>query len=91
MLLEPDHFTAYPVSAKCLEFAQALAAEIPGMQTYVGSFETLAASTQSSFIYKEHPLNRHYRGTEDARDWMFEVTGYYRSFFAFWKRCKKEL
>lgn len=28
-------------------------------------------------FYKEHPLNKHYRGNEESRDWMFDVTGYY--------------
>ncbi len=40
-------------------------------------------------VYKEHPLNRHYQGTEDARDWIFDVHGYFPSFFAYWKKCKK--
>jgi deoxyribodipyrimidine photo-lyase len=35
-------------------------------------------------------LNK-YQGEEDQRDWMFEVKGYYSSFFSFWKKCKKEL
>lgn len=91
LLLEPALFERYPVSEKCMKFVRALAAEIPGLQTYCGSFNSLAESTQSTFIYKEHPLNSHYHGTQDNRDWMFEVTGYYRSFFAFWKQCKKRL
>ncbi|WP_344785850.1 hypothetical protein [Postechiella marina] len=36
-------------------------------------------------------LNNHYKGTETPRDWMFNVKGYYPSFFSFWKKCKKEL
>jgi len=41
--------------------------------------------------YKEHPLNLDYQGTEIPRDWMFSVKGYYPSFFAYWKKCKKEI
>ncbi|TNF24816.1 MAG: deoxyribodipyrimidine photolyase, partial [Bacteroidetes bacterium] len=46
---------------------------------------------ESLVYYKEHPLNKNYVGTEEPRDWMFSVTGYYRSFFAFWKKCQKEM
>ena len=45
---------------------------------------------EAEIIYKEHPLNN-YQGTEEPRDWMFGVTGYYPSFFGFWKKCQKEL
>ena len=45
----------------------------------------------SDIYYKEHPLNKNYRGVEESRDWMFTVKGYFPSFFAFWKKCEKEL
>ena len=41
--------------------------------------------------YKAHPLNNHYQGEEEKREWMFSVQGYFPSFFRFWKECKKEL
>ena len=90
LLLEPSHFEQYPVSAKSLDFVFDLANNIPAMQVYVGEFDDLVQEYDSNQIfYKEHPTNKHYRGIEESRDWMFEVTGYYSSFFAFWKRCKK--
>ena len=40
---------------------------------------------------KEHPLNSHYTGIKVSRDFIFDVKGYYPSFFSYWKKCKKEL
>jgi deoxyribodipyrimidine photo-lyase len=92
LLLEPSIFEKYPISEKVLHFILELARNIEGLQLYVGEFEQLKKETgMQEIIFKEHPLNDNYQGTEDARDWMFTVTGYYRSFFSFWKACKKEL
>jgi len=65
---------------------------IPNIQVYVGEFNELITNYNLENIhYKEHPLNEHYKGAEESRDWMFDVQGYYPSFFAFWKKCKKQL
>ena len=62
---------------------------IPDLQVYVGQFQDLKNDYMLTDIhFKEHPLNN-YQGKETSRDWMFEVTGYYPSFFAFWKKCMK--
>ena len=92
LLLEPSVFEAYPISQKSLNLALKLAEEnISNIQVYVGEFEELKKEYHlKDFLYKEHPLNQ-YSGTEEPRDWMFSVTGYFRSFFAFWKKCQKEL
>ncbi len=92
LLLEPSHFRTYPISQKTIDFIWALSENIEGIQYYVGEFEELMRSHSFGVIYyKEHPLNKHYKGIEEPRDWMFTVTGHYPSFFAFWKKCKKEL
>lgn len=92
LLLEPSHFRAYPVSRLSIDFILGLSRNIQDIEVFVGEFDELASAfPETEFIYKEHPLNLHYRGTEDPRDWMFSVKGYYSSFFSFWKRCKKEL
>jgi deoxyribodipyrimidine photo-lyase len=92
LLLEPSHFEEYPISPKTLNFIRSLAREnIDQIQVFVGEFHELASMFDSNEIYfKEHPLNAHYNGVEEPRDWMFEVDGYYPSFFAFWKKCKKQ-
>ena len=92
LLLEPALFNAYPVAPKNIDFMLKLADNIPGLQLFCGEYEQLHRLTSpGAIIYKEHPLNRHYQGQQDPRDWMFQVQGYFPSFFAFWKRCKKEL
>ena len=92
LLIEPSVFENYPISKKSIEFMLNLSKNIDNIQLFVGSFEKLKELTKASPIYfKEHPLNTHYKGIEDQRDWMFTVKGYYPSFFKFWNKCKKEL
>ena len=93
LLLEPSHFENYPVSQKVLDFILALSKNIKGIKLYVGEFEELLLkSTQpsSSFIFKEHPLSKHYKGICDERDWISKnTTGNFNSFFSFWKKVEK--
>ncbi|UII75656.1 deoxyribodipyrimidine photolyase [Flagellimonas sp. HMM57] len=92
LLLEPSHFEQYPVSKNSIDFVLGLSENIENIQVYVGEFQSLIASHNLKDIYfKEHPLNGHYKGIEEPRDWMFDVKGYYSSFFGFWKKCKKQL
>ena len=32
-----------------------------------------------------------YEGTEEDRDWIFPVKGYFTSFFKYWNKCKKHI
>ena len=93
LLLEPDFFSTYPVSKKCLDFMMALSKNIPDIQIYVGSFKLFSNQYKAENIYyKEHPLNIGYTGKKDSRDWIaYNVTGYYPSFFNYWKKTKKYL
>ena len=92
LLLEPSIFEKYPVSEKSIQFMFDLSKNIEGIQTFVGSFDELVTQHETTeIIYKEHPLNSHYRGLEESRDWMFPVKGYFASFFGFWKKCEKSL
>ncbi|ADV50757.1 DNA photolyase FAD-binding protein [Cellulophaga algicola DSM 14237] len=92
LLLEPSLFKKFPVSSKSIEFLLELAKNIKGIQVFVGEFDELSSLYNLNHcLYKEHPTNNHYSGIEDSRDWMFAVEGYYPSFFAFWKKCKKEI
>jgi len=92
LLLEPAFFEQFPVSEKCIHFVLALAENIPDMQVVVASFDSLFETVPAdSIIYKEHPTNEHYSGQQEPREWMCDVIGYYPSFFAFWKKCRKAL
>lgn len=93
LLLEPTVFGRYPISENCIRFLMTLCRNIPDIQIMTGSFEELKKMAgHSPIIFKEHPLNRHYSGKEESRDWICEeVTGYFPSFFAYWKVVEKHL
>jgi deoxyribodipyrimidine photo-lyase len=93
LLLEPHFYKKYPVSDRTLDFVLALSKNISNVQVFIGSFEELKFMAKNSEIhYKEHPTNIHYKGIVHHRDWMFpSITGYYNSFFSFWKKCEKSL
>lgn len=92
LLLEPSVFNKYPVAQKNIQFALDLAENINGIEVFVGEFDELENEIgKDNNIYKEHPLNKNYRGTEEPRDWISSVTGYHSSFFSYWKKAKKEI
>ena len=93
LLIEPDFFEAYPISERCLNFMLALSKNIAGIQIYIGSFQSFVDNFKAETIYfKEHPLNSGYFGNEEERDWITkEVSGYYPSFFSYWKKVEKIL
>ena len=93
LLLEPEFFQNYPVSKKCMDFMLDLSKNIQGIQIYVGSFQSFSAEyKETSIYYKEHPLNIGYFGIQEERDWISnDVSGYYPSFFSYWKKVKKHL
>ncbi len=93
LLIEPNFFEAFPVSKNCLNFMVALSKNIAGIQIYIGSFQSFVDNFKAATIYyKEHPLNVGYFGNEEARDWITEeVSGYYPSFFSYWKKVEKIL
>ncbi len=93
LLLEPEHFKQFPMSEKSIGFILALARNIPDIQVFTASFEELQRISGGLAVhYKEHPLNRHYRGLEEARDWIApQVSGFFPSFFAYWKKVSRQL
>ncbi|MDI1235743.1 MAG: FAD-binding domain-containing protein [bacterium] len=98
LLLEPSHFKKYPVSKKVLAFIIDLAKNIEGIKLFCGEINEIIDSNAqsniaiSNIISKEHPSSNHYPGIKESRDWMFpEITGNYPSFFAYWKKCAKQL
>lgn len=91
-LMEPSFFRENPISQKSLDFALALLNNIPDIQVFVGEFSALIEHIHpENIIFKEHPDTSHFQGKEEAREWLSGVTGYFPSFFAFWKKCQKEI
>ena len=99
LLLEPSHFEKFPVSKKVLQFIIDLSQNIEGIKVVtceiadiVSIYKNVSLEAKDCIISKEHPAFRYYPGIKDSREWMFsEVTGYYNSFFSFWKKCEKYL
>lgn len=93
LLLEPSHFEKFPVSDKVMAFLLGLAKNIQGLQIFTGEVTEIPSITGFKEIYSiEHQLSSHYPGAKDSYWWMFpEVTGYYQSFFPFWKKCERFL
>ncbi len=93
LVLEPSHFSHYPVSGKVMEWILTLAKEISGIQIYCGEIHDLPyVKSFPHIISKEHPTTRHYPGIKDPLTWMFpEVPDPTGSFTGFWKRCEKIL
>ena len=99
LLLEPSHFEKFPVSKKVLQFIIDLSQNIKGIKVVtceiadiVSIYKNVSLEAKDCIISKEHPAFRYYPGIKDSREWMFsEVTGYYNSFFSFWKKCEKYL
>ncbi len=93
LLLSPSFFEKYPVGSKTIDFILQLAKNISDIQIFVGEFEELLSGVdETKTNYKQHPTNIGYYGIEQPRDWICkEVTGYFPSFFAYWKKCKPYL
>ena len=99
LLLEPSHFQKYPVSEKVIKLIIDLSKNIDGIILYTGEISDIISTYRNAsfvdkdfIISKEHPAFTYYPGIKDQRDWMFpEVTGYFNSFFSFWKKCEKFL
>ena len=93
LFLESEIFNQYPVSDRCIDFVMTLSLNIPNIQVFTGSFQELHALCGKSPIhFKEHPLNKHYRGIQEPRDWIApRVDGYFPSFFGYWKQVEKNL
>jgi deoxyribodipyrimidine photo-lyase len=98
LLLEPSHFQKFPVSEKVLAFIIDLAKNITDCQLMIGEVSELkdyynnSVLGEQGLISKEHPAFDYYPGIKDRRDWIYpEVTGYFNSFFSYWKKCEKFL
>ncbi|XDD45857.1 FAD-binding domain-containing protein [Leptospira sp. WS39.C2] len=92
-MMRPNFFEKFPSSPNTLDFTLSLAKNIPNIQFFFGEWEHLLQQLKEyrpQIFWKEHPSNKEYIGKEEDRDWIFpEITGYFPSFFAYWKKCEK--
>ena len=91
LLLEPSFFNKYPVCDRTIEFVINLSKNIEGIQIFIGEFDELLPHINPAEVnFKEHPTNKHYKGIEHAREWMFGNSfGYVPSFFKYWQLSQK--
>jgi len=93
LLLEPSLYDRFPVSKKVIDFIVAMATNnIPDINILVANFnDAFHTIPKNNIYYKEHPLNTHYTGMEESRDWLCSsVSGYFPSFFNFWKKIQNK-
>ena len=93
LLLEPSHFSRFPVSSKVLDFILGLSENIEGLQVFTGNIGELPDLEKfPQIISMDHPLTTHYPGVKDDYPWMFPaVNKFYKGFFPFWKNCERFL
>jgi len=91
LLLDPQVFERVPVSDRVMRFILDLSQNIPGMQVFTGTFQSMKEEYGPDLIhFKEHPLNIGFSGIEEPRKWIStDVTGYFPSFFAYWKQVSR--
>ncbi len=91
LLLEPAHFEKHPVSEKVINFIIELArTNIPDIRVYVGNPADLGPKER--VFTRAYPAIAHWDVVTDQREYLFpEVSGYHKSFFAYWKQCEKLL
>lgn len=94
LLLEPKHFFDFPIAQHTMDFVLGLGSNIPGLQVAIMEFDELQAlhHDKQEIFFKEHPFSSHFQGTEDPREWLFDLPldVHPKSFFNFWKKAKKQ-
>lgn len=95
LLLEPSHYSKYPVDKKIIDFVIALSSNIKNIQLHVGEINDILKmykdkeTATANIISKEHPAFN-YPGIKDERDWLFpELNAFYKSYSSFWKKAEK--
>ena len=90
LVIEPRWFDRFPVSDKVMNFILTVARiQIPGCKIWVGNVSDLDLSKETRVFSKSYPAHTDWPGEQDKPDRLFpHVTGYYPSFFKFWKACQ---
>lgn len=86
LLLEPDHYEKYPVSAKVLDFTIELAkSEFSDIIIRVDNFSSLRKDYPDvEFHFEDHMTTKHYKGINHTKTMISEKDAPLNSFFKFW-------
>jgi deoxyribodipyrimidine photo-lyase len=93
LLLEPSHFSKYPVGPAVIDFIIGLSKNIPGIQIFCGEAKDIPGLQNfKQVITRAHPTSTHYPATHDQPEWLFpQVTEVKGSFMNFWKKAERYL
>lgn len=93
LVLDPQWFAMFPVSAQVTKSITEIAQEIPDMQIYVGSIEELTQQLGKEVYYMSHPSVLNWPGQADQMPLLFPEVPLrsYNSFTSYWKQCEKFL
>ena len=77
LLLEPSHFSTYPVSDQVMSFIMEMASEIQDIQIAVMEFDQLyeLLPSKMEIHFKEHPFTNHYNGNGNGKGLDFSKCG----------------
>lgn len=88
LVIDPAVFDRYPVSEAVLEFIIRQGETVlPTLEVHVGSYESIPGIADAAAVYaRAHPTNHAWPLQLDEPAWLHpHVTGYYKSFFAYYQ------
>ncbi len=96
LVLEPSHFSRFPISERRMTFLLALARNVPGLKVFVGEVSELPGHCGTASVRSVgHPATRHWPGEKDAPPFLFPQWPTEKalpgSFMSFWSAVEKWL
>lgn len=94
LVIDPFWFDRYPVSDSVLDFIiRQGKIVIPDLEVHIGGLADIHGISDAASVYAlEHQTNRTWPVQFDQVERLFPaVSGYYKSFFAYWKAVEKSL
>lgn len=87
LVIDPAWFDRFPVSVSVLDFIMRQGKTVmPSLEIFVGEQRAIPGIEEAEVYFKNHPTNQTWLGYRDTLELLFpRVTGYYPSFFAYWK------
>lgn len=91
LVIDPDWFDRYPVSDLVLDFIMRQGrVVIDDLEVHVGSVSDINGINDAYVYALAHQTNQNWVVDFDEEEKLFpEVSGYYKSFFAYWKQVEK--
>ncbi len=93
LLIEPRWFDRFPVSSGVLEFITTVArTQIPSIKIVYANAKDVLFFQSPPIRHLAHPTHAEWPGIGDEPDRLFpSVSGYYPSFFSYWRACQRSM